>query len=173
MAGKKKGPGEGDGDEQARLDAEVGFDPEITEALPDPEPEPEPDPEPARDWSDEAGTRAVDWGDADADRTIATVNYVLLIAGVPSGGILTLVALVMAYLNKMDAPEWLRTHYVFQIRTVWIGLLLFVVGLMTVVMIFGVLILSALGVWVIVRSAVGLSHLVKGRPYPNYRTWMI
>ena len=36
-------------------------------------------------------------------------------------GITAIVGLIIAYVNRDDAPGWLQTHYRFQIRTFWIG----------------------------------------------------
>jgi len=56
----------------------------------------------------------------------------------------------MAYLNKDDAPEWLRTHYQFQIRTFWIGaLFIFIGGLLSLVII-GYFMLLFWLVWLII-----------------------
>lgn len=107
------------------------------------------------------------------DKTIALINYILLIASVPSFGVLALIGVVLAYVNRADAPTWLQTHYTFQIRTFWISVIAAVIGVITALIGIGIVILMVLGLWVIVRAAVGIGHLIKGRSYPNYRTWLI
>src|SRR5258708_39589824 len=51
----------------------------------------------------------------------ANIVYILYLVGliVPMTPI---VGLIMAYVNYGDAPEWVQSHYRFQIRTFWIGL---------------------------------------------------
>lgn len=106
------------------------------------------------------------------DKTMAVVVYACYIAGWFTG-ISPIVGLVLAYVGKGSAPEWLQTHYIFAIRTFWLSLLFFVIGCLTVLIGVGVLILLALGVWVTVRAAVGLSWLLKGQAYPTPRAWML
>ena len=57
----------------------------------------------------------------DEDRTMPVVVYVLYLLGF-AGGITAFIGFVMAYALKGRASERMRSHYVFQIRTVWIGL---------------------------------------------------
>lgn len=52
----------------------------------------------------------------------AKIVYVLYLVGILFG-LTTLIGVVMAYVNRGDAPEWLKTHYQYQIRTFWIGAL--------------------------------------------------
>jgi len=44
----------------------------------------------------------------------------------------------MAYVNRADAPDWVRSHYRFQIRTFWIGLLYGAVSLLTAIIVIGI-----------------------------------
>ena len=63
----------------------------------------------------------------------------------------------MAYVNRGGAPEWVETHYRFQIRTFWIGLLYGVISLITVFILIGFLFALFTLVWWIVRCAKGCS----------------
>jgi uncharacterized membrane protein len=104
------------------------------------------------------------------NKTNALIIYVLYLASLVVG-ITGLVGLIMAYVSKSDAPDWLKTHYNFQIRTFWIGLLYaFIGGLLTIVAI-GFLILLFVVIWWIVRCAQGLNYLSKDQPVANYRSW--
>ena len=101
----------------------------------------------------------------------AKVIYVLYLAGFVVG-VTPLIGVVMAYLAKGEAPEWLDTHYRYQIRTFWIGFLYaFVSALLTVILI-GILGLLATAVWVIVRCIKGFQALDRGEPIENVATWM-
>jgi uncharacterized membrane protein len=78
----------------------------------------------------------------------------------------------MSYINKSEAPDWLKTHYDFLIRTFWIGLLYGFVGAVLLVVAIGALILLFLLVWWIVRCVQGLNYLSKGQPVPNSKSWL-
>ncbi len=101
------------------------------------------------------------------------IAYALLIAGVVSGGATCVIAAILAYVSRKDAPEWLASHYEFQIRTFWLGLLFAAIsGLLTAIGI-GFVLLVATGLWVVVRSIIGLSNLLKNKPYPTPKSWML
>ncbi|ADG09087.1 hypothetical protein B7G68_02955 [Caulobacter segnis] len=107
------------------------------------------------------------------DKMLPGIGYALLIAGPPSGGLTCVIAVILAYISRKDAPEWLASHYEFQIRTFWLGLLFAVVsGLLTVIGV-GVVLMVAVGLWIIVRGIIGLSNLFKNQPYPTPKSWML
>ena len=87
-------------------------------------------------------------------------------------GITAIVGLIMAYVNQDDAPDWLYSHYRFQVRTFWIGALYFFLGTLFVQFIIGWLILAFLFVWVVVRCAKGLKYLGRRQAYPDPTGWM-
>ena len=89
------------------------------------------------------------------------------------GWVASIVGLVLAYVERDTAPEWLRSHYTFQIRTFWIGLLYFVVACVLVVVLIGIPLLVAVWVWFIVRCALGLSRLLRNEPYPTPLSWTL
>ena len=89
------------------------------------------------------------------------------------GWVASIVGLVLAYVERDTAPEWLRSHYTFQIRTFWIGLLYFVVACVLVVVLIGIPLLVAVWVWFIVRCALGLSRLLRNEPYPTPLSWTV
>lgn len=107
------------------------------------------------------------------DKTMPIVVYALYIAGWATGCISSLIGLVLAYVSKDAAPEWMKSHYVFQIRTFWISLLFTAIGALTALIGIGVLILVATGIWVTVRAVVGLAWVLKNEPYPNPRGWLV
>jgi uncharacterized membrane protein len=101
----------------------------------------------------------------------AKIVYILYLVALLSG-VTALIGVVMAYVNMGDAPEPLRTHYRFQIRTFWIGLLYFVAaGLLTLAVV-GAFLIPLVAVWYIVRCVKGLQYLGRGEPYPNAATWL-
>lgn len=75
-------------------------------------------------------------------------------------------------MNAGDAPEPLRSHYRFQIRTFWIGLLYSIVAFLLALAAIGVVFFVLIAIWLIVRCAKGLKYLGRGEPYPNATTWL-
>ena len=120
------------------------------------------------------------------DRTLATVVYVLYLVGIVNG-LTTLIGFVIALGSRASAPPMLETHYRFQIRTVVatlilgaLGLVIFIIGLPLLLVFIGILFIKlALGIWalaglyLIVRSIVGLIRLSNGEPYPNPDNWVL
>jgi uncharacterized membrane protein len=100
----------------------------------------------------------------------ATIIYVLYLAGLVIG-ITPIIGLVMAYVYRDDAPYWLRTHYHYQIRTFWIGLLYLLVGGVTASIFIGWLILVFWLIWYLVRCVRGLKLASEGASVPNPTTW--
>jgi uncharacterized membrane protein len=68
----------------------------------------------------------------------------------------------------------LRSHYDFQLRTFWIGLLYLVVGavLVSVFPAIGVVILVWWLIWSLVRNVKGLLALNDNKPIPNPTSWL-
>ncbi len=105
--------------------------------------------------------------------TISTtkVIYMLLIISTLIG-ITGVIAVVMAYVNNDDTNHWLQTHYRFQIRTFWIGVLYAFVGVLLSQIIIGYLILIFAFFWMIIRCAKGLKQLENQQPVKNLESWM-
>lgn len=97
--------------------------------------------------------------------------YILYLVSVVLG-ITSIIGVVMAYMNKAEAPDWLKTHYQFLIRTFWIGLLYSVIGFILVFVLVGFLVLLFVLVWLIVRCVKGMKLLDEGKPHPNPTGWM-
>ncbi|WP_297514779.1 DUF4870 family protein [uncultured Caulobacter sp.] len=107
------------------------------------------------------------------DKSLPVIVYALHIAGVTTGGFTCLIGAIIAYVSRKDAPDWLASHYQFQIRTFWLALLFSVISLILTAVGVGVVMLVAVGLWLVVRSIVGLSTLLKGQPYPMPKNWML
>lgn len=101
----------------------------------------------------------------------ANLIYILYLVGLVVG-VTQLIGVVMAYINRDSAPPWLQTHYQFQIRTFWIGLLMVVVGGLLSVVLVGLLLLLFWVVWLIARCVKGMQALSRGEPHPDPATWM-
>jgi uncharacterized membrane protein len=100
------------------------------------------------------------------------VIYILYLIGIVVP-LTSLVGVVMAYMNRKDAPDWLKAHYTFQIRTFWIGLLYSVISYLTTVMFVGFILLLGVFVWLIVRCVKGMQYLERRQAMPNPETWLI
>jgi len=101
---------------------------------------------------------------------MAQVIYILYLVSL-AFGITGLVGLIMAYIYKGEGPEWLETHYRFQIRTFWIGLLLGLISAVLIVVFIGYLVLFFSFVWFIVRCAKGMNYLHRKEALPNPTGW--
>jgi uncharacterized membrane protein len=104
------------------------------------------------------------------DTNMAKVIYVLYLIGIVAG-VTAIVGVVMAYVYRDNAPDWLRTHYDFQIRTFWMVVLYCIIaGILTLVLI-GFAMFLAIAIWWIVRCVKGLKYLEQRQAYPNHQTW--
>ncbi|HKU45253.1 MAG TPA: hypothetical protein VJQ58_00095 [Burkholderiales bacterium] len=100
-------------------------------------------------------------------KTITTVVYALHVAGFFTG-IAWIVAIVMNYVKLDDAKgTWLESHFRWQIRTFWWGLLWAAVGALTVFVLIGFAILFADAVWIIYRIVKGWLNLAENKPLPG------
>ncbi len=103
--------------------------------------------------------------------SIAKVNYILLIVATIIG-ITAVVAVIIAYVNYEQKDDWLQTHYRFQIRTFWIGLLYTFIGAASSLFLIGYLILLFTFFWLIIRCAKGLKQLANNQPVNNLESWL-
>ena len=101
----------------------------------------------------------------------AKIVYILYLVGLLLG-ITGIIGVVMAYINRADAPEWLAKHYQFQIRTFWIGGLYMFIGAVLSVLVIGYFILLFWLVWLIVRCVKGMKALDANEPPANPTGWM-
>ena len=122
----------------------------------------------------------------DDDRTTATVVYVLYLLG-PLNGLTILIGLIVAYPCRDRAGPVTESHFLFQIRTFWMSIAWAIIGMVLLfwgiplsflligvpLVIAGGLILGLLGVWFLLRSALGWVYLSRGEPYPRPRSWLI
>jgi uncharacterized membrane protein len=102
----------------------------------------------------------------------AKINYFLLIVSL-FAGVTAVIAIVIAYVYRSDCPEWLKSHFDFQIRTFWIGLLYLVVGILTSFIGIGVIILVGAAIWLIVRCIKGIKTLDQQLPHPDPMSWWL
>ena len=101
----------------------------------------------------------------------AKLIYILYLVGIVVG-VTGIVGVVMAYINRNDAPDWVRSHYDFQIKTFWIGLLMMVVGTVLSFILIGFLVFIFWIVWLIIRCVKGMKYLDSGEAHPDPDGWM-
>jgi uncharacterized membrane protein len=97
-------------------------------------------------------------------KKLTTIIYALYAASFLVG-ITAIAAIVMNYIKRDDvAGTFLGSHFRWQIRTFWFGLLWGVLGAITMQFIIGFLVLIANGVWIIYRIAKGWLRLNDNQP---------
>ncbi len=87
-------------------------------------------------------------------------------------GITSLVGVIMAYMGRGDAPDWLKSHYTNQIHIFWKFLLYMVISMVLAMVLIGVLTMIAAVIWYIVRTIQGMQALGKGQPAKNPTGWL-
>lgn len=121
------------------------------------------------------------------ERTLPIIVYALYLGGLLTGGLTTLIGLVIALGSRAAASPLAETHYRFQIRTGAValafavfGAVVFLVGLPLLLILVGVLFLKlAFLIWgltalyVAVRSIVGLVRISNGEAYPTPDSWLL
>jgi len=99
-------------------------------------------------------------------KTVTAVVYALHAIGFFSG-ITWIVAVIVNYVKLDDARgTWLESHFRWQIRTFWWGLLWGVIGSVLLLILVGWLVLAAAGIWIIYRIVKGAMVLSENRPLP-------
>ena len=97
-------------------------------------------------------------------KTVATAVYALQAAGF-FVGITWIIAVIVDYVKQDDARgTWLESHYRWQIRTFWFGLLWGAIGGILCLILIGFVILAADGIWIIYRVVKGWLNLAENKP---------
>lgn len=106
-------------------------------------------------------------GDLDGAKLVYILYFISFIVGITS-----IAGLIVAYLKRGTASAVAASHYTWQIRTFWIGLLYSLVGVVTMFILIGWLVLIATVVWFLVRSIKGFIAAGEGRAIENVDTWL-
>ncbi|HEY5065312.1 MAG TPA: hypothetical protein VIJ04_10910 [Xanthobacteraceae bacterium] len=103
---------------------------------------------------------------------LALAVYILYLASYVVG-ITALVGVIIAHVQiGSTADPMLRSHYQWQIRTFWIGLLYFVIGVVLCFILVGILVLLFWFIWTIVRTIKGLLALNENQSIANPTSWL-
>ena len=115
------------------------------------------------------------------DKTMPAVVYGLYLLGFATAGLTAIIGVIIAHAQQAVAGPVMRSHYTFQVRTFWIGLvwailagMIFGVGLPLSFILIGIpLLLLAKLMWAVgviwwgLRCILGLVHLSRGDEYPR------
>jgi len=104
----------------------------------------------------------------DTLKTITTIVYALQAVSFFIG-ITFIAAVILNYVKKDDVQgTWLASHFDWQIRTFWFGLLWSIMGFMSLILIVGYFIIIANAIWIIYRIIKGWLRLSEHKPmYPE------
>ena len=106
--------------------------------------------------------------------TIALIVYILYFVGYFTG-ITALIGVILAHVHVASAEPMLATHYRFQIRTFWIGLLCFAVGVILSLSAIEAIVAPLLlwwFIWSLIRNIKGVLALNEHRPIANPGSWL-
>ena len=106
-----------------------------------------------------------------ADNMLAIGVYLLYIAGYFTG-ITALIGVIIAHVKVDDTDPVLRSHYQFQIRTFWVGLLYNLIGIPLCLVLIGFPLLGWWLVWSLIRIIKGIVLLNAGKPIANPKSWL-
>jgi uncharacterized membrane protein len=102
---------------------------------------------------------------------LALIVYILYFVGYLTG-FTALIGVIIAHVQIGEADPLLRSHYQFQIRTFWVGVLYVAIGVVLSFIIIGIAVLFWWFIWSLVRNVKGVLALNEGRPIANPRSWM-
>jgi uncharacterized membrane protein len=105
-----------------------------------------------------------------SDYGLALSVYVLYLFGFFTG-LTAVIGLIIASMQGDRADPVSRSHFRFQIRTFWIGLLFLIAGVVTLPIAIGTAILLWWGVWTLIRCVKGLLALNAGEPIGDPESW--
>lgn len=97
-------------------------------------------------------------------KRLTALVYALQLAGY-FVGVTFIAGVIINYVKRKDVEgTWLESHFRWQIRTFWFGLLWSAVGVVLLVVIVGIPILIGAAVWVLYRAIKGWIELSEGKP---------
>jgi uncharacterized membrane protein len=120
--------------------------------------------------SPEGTGMAINEGAFDRNATNVSIIYYLYLATILLW-VTAIVGVIMAFMNR-GSGDWLDSHYTYQIRTFWIGILYGFIGVVLTMVVIGIFVLAAVLVWWIVRCLKGLKLIGAKQPIPDPTTWM-
>ncbi len=115
---------------------------------------------------------------ANDNRLVPMFNYLLVFLMVMTMGLSGILALLVANFREDKAADWIKTHYEFQKRTFWIGILptllvcgalirLHITNQQTILLMLAIPMAYTAG-----RAVLGFNHLFNERAVPNPKAWI-
>src|SRR6266704_1825558 len=113
----------------------------------------------------------------ETQRPIVSDNALVLIVYLFYGAgyftvISALIGVIIAHVKVDDTDPVLRSHYRFQIRTFWIGLLYLAIGIPLCVALIGIPILAWWFIWSLIRIVKGILLVIEHKPIVNPSSWL-
>lgn len=103
-----------------------------------------------------------------------TIISLLYLGGFVSGGITSLVGIVLAHVWKGDNQlSWAHSHFDYLVRTFWLGFVGGIIAFLLSFVLIGLLLFPVLAVWVGVRSVMSLVKAQKQLPMPEPQTLLV
>jgi uncharacterized membrane protein len=102
---------------------------------------------------------------------LALIVYILYCVGYVTG-ITAIIGVIIAHVQIGTADPLLASHYRFQIRTFWIGVLYGVVGVVLAFVLIGFLVLLWWFIWSVIRNIKGILALNENRPIADPGSWL-
>jgi len=98
---------------------------------------------------------------------LAAIVYGLQALSLLTTGLALFAGIIINYVRREDVRStWLESHFRWQIRSFWFTLLWTALGLLTLPLLIGWLILTAAGIWLIYRIVKGGVYLYEKRRLP-------
>lgn len=107
-----------------------------------------------------------------SNTSMALIVYILYFVGYFFALVPSLVGVIIAHVQKGSGGPMLDSHYDFQIRTFWIGLLYAIVGFVLMFVLIGFLVWLWAFIWSLIRNIKGILALNENRPIANPTSWM-
>jgi uncharacterized membrane protein len=104
-------------------------------------------------------------------KQLALIIYILYLVAYFTG-ITAVIGVIIAHVQIGSADPLLASHYRFQIRTFWIGVLYLVIGAILTVVLVGIAVLFWWFVWSLVRNIKGVLALNENKPIVNPASWL-
>jgi len=104
-------------------------------------------------------------------KQLALFVYILYLVAY-FNGITAVIGVIIAHVQIGSADPVLASHYRFQIRTFWIGVLYLVIGTILTVVLVGIAVLFWWFIWSLVRNIKGVLALNENKPIVNPASWL-
>jgi uncharacterized membrane protein len=107
-----------------------------------------------------------------SNTSMALIIYILYFVGYFFALIPSLVGVIIAHVQKGSGNAMLESHYDFQIRTFWIGVLYAIAGFVLMFVLIGFLVWAWAFIWSLIRNIKGILALNENRPIANPHSWL-